>query len=177
MGRRNGAVFLVALALTGCASGGAFRTPVLMHAAQPEPGIVTAGQLQPSDIARLKAAGVREVIDLTRDSETPEFDEAAAVRAAGIQYENLPIHGAAGLTEANVRAFDALIRNSAHPIVVHCASSNRVGAMAALRAAWLQGQRADQAIETGKAWGLKGLEPEVRALLERGGPLKPSNPR
>jgi len=59
-----------------------------------------------------------------------------------------------------------LIRNAAHPIVVHCASSNRVGAMAALRAAWLQGQSADQAIETGKAWGLKSLEPEVRALLE-----------
>ena len=162
--------WVIVLALSGCATGGAFKTPTLMNAAQPQPGIVTAGQLQPSDIAVLKSIGVREIIDLTQDAETPDFDEAAAVRVAGIHYENLPIHGSAGLSEANVRAFDGLIRRSPRPLVVHCASSNRVGAMAALRAAWLQGQSPEQAIATGKAWGLNSLEPKVRALLE--GPAK-----
>jgi hypothetical protein len=51
---------------------------------------------------------------------------------------------------------------------VHCASSNRVGAMAALRAAWIDGRPTEEALQIGRAWGLKSLEPTVRARLEAG---------
>lgn len=126
--------------------------------------------MQPDDIARVREAGVRHVIDLTPDAETPDFDEAAAVRAAGLAYSNLPLRGAVDLTRENVIAFDTLVQKAKQPVLVHCASGNRVGAMAALRSAWVEGKPADEAIEIGKAWGLKGLEAEVRRRIESGTP-------
>jgi len=162
-------ILTTALAAAGCAS-----TPVpvaivtVAGAVSPAPGIVSAGRLAPADIARVRNAGIRHVIDLTPDAETPDFDEAAAVSAAGMRYSNLPLRGAVDLTRENVLAFDALVRNAERPLLVHCASGNRVGAIAALRAAWIDGRSADEAIAIGRAWGLKGLEVDVRQKLSEG---------
>lgn len=132
------------------------------------PDRVAAGKLEPADIPKLAAAGIKEVIDLRDDSETPDFDEAAAVRAAGMRYHSLPIRGPQDLTEENVRTLDALLRSAGDsPTLVHCASSNRVGALMALRAASLQGMSNDDAVEIGRAWGLGSLEPAVRERLAR----------
>lgn len=139
--------------------------PQVAAAISPSPGVVSAGRLKPEDIVRLKDAGIEYVIDLTPDDETPDFNEAKAVRSAGIDYSNLPVRGAADLTRANVIAFDQLMRNATRPVLVHCASGNRVGAMAALRAAWVEGKSEEDAITIGKAWGLKALEPQVRERI------------
>ncbi|WP_129649385.1 beta-lactamase hydrolase domain-containing protein [Peristeroidobacter agariperforans] len=139
--------------------------PQVAAAVSPSPGIIAAGRLKPEDIAQLNDAGIEHVIDLTPDDETPDFDEANAVRSAGINYSNLPVRGAADLTRENAIAFDRMMRNAKRPVLVHCASGNRVGAIAALRAAWLEGQSEEDAIAIGKTWGLKGLEPEVRERI------------
>ncbi|MEZ5562518.1 MAG: protein tyrosine phosphatase family protein [Gammaproteobacteria bacterium] len=129
---------------------------------------VGAGKLEPADIPKLAAGGIGTVIDLRDDSETPDFDEGAAVRAAGMRYQNLPIRGPQDLTAENVRTFDALLRSAGNtPTLIHCASSNRVGALMALRAGTLQGMSSEAAIELGKAWGLASLEPAVREQLAR----------
>ena len=160
---------VVALAGSGCASAThPTALPTVADAVSPAPGIVSGGRLAADDIARVRDAGIRHVIDLTPDAETPDFDEAAAVRAAGLLYSNLPLRGAVDLTRENVMTFDALVRDAERPVLVHCASGNRVGAMAALRAAWVDGKQVDEAIATGKAWGLKGLEEEVRHRIEAG---------
>ncbi|MGP1664621.1 MAG: hypothetical protein ACTS5I_01640 [Rhodanobacter sp.] len=139
----------------------------LSHVSFPEAHRVASGRLQPSDIATLKNAGIRQVIDLSDDSETPNFDEAAAMHAAGIGYHNLPIHGAADLTRKNLATFDHLLRNAGtQDTLVHCASSNRVGAMIALRAAQIHGQSTEAALAEGRRWGLKSLEASVRERLE-----------
>ena len=117
-------------------------------------------------MAALKRAGIEQVIDLSADSETPDFDEAAAVRAAGIGYHDLPIHGAGDLTRTRVRQFDRLLRDAGEqPTLVHCASSNRVGAMIALRVALVDGLPTDAALAEGRRWGMKSLEPAVRERL------------
>lgn len=160
------AVAIGCCALSGCASPLVqTRVPEVAEAVSPSRGIVSAGRLKPEDIARLKDAGIEHVIDLTPDDETPDFDEANAVRSADIDYSNLPVRGAADLTRENVLAFDQLMRNAKRPVLVHCASGNRVGAMAALRSAWVDGKSEEDAIAIGKAWGLKGLEPEVRKRI------------
>ncbi len=128
---------------------------------------VASGRLTSADVELLKRAGIVHVIDLSEDAETPDFDETSAVRAAGIQYDNLPIDGADGLNGDNVRRFDALIKKAGdEPTLIHCASSNRVGALMALRAATLQGKSTGEAIDIGKSWGLKSLEPAVRDGLK-----------
>ncbi len=161
---------LVALALAGCAgiSPSVTEMPALPQLAEPARGIFTSGRLTDVDIASIQRSGIREVIDLTLDSETPDFDEAAAARSRGLVYRNLPIKGADGLSMENVMAFDALLRSAKRPVLVHCASSNRVGAMAALKAAWVDGATTEQAIALGKSWGLKGLEAEVQTRLQSG---------
>lgn len=130
-------------------------------------GRYSAGQPTAEQLQTLSAHGIGVVIDLRADSETPELDEAALVRSLGLDYHNLPVGGAAGLTRDNVQALDRLIADAGdRPLLVHCASSNRVGAMMALREAWLRGATSEQALEVGRAWGMKGLESDVNALLQ-----------
>lgn len=164
---------LLSLLLVGCPWTASQATPLqsalsgLPHVSFPAPHRVASGRLQAGDMVALKSAGIRQVIDLSADSETPDFDEAAAMRSAGIAYHNLPIHGAADLTRANVAQFDRLLREAGdQPTLVHCASSNRVGAMIALRAALVDGQPAAAALAEGRRWGLKSLEPAVRERLQ-----------
>lgn len=138
----------------------------LPYLANPGPNLVTTGALQAKDIALIAKAGVRHVIDLRVDTETPDFDEGLAVRNAGMQYHNLPIRGAEDLTPDNAARFDRLISEvGAAPTLVHCSTSNRVGALAALRAAWIKDQPVEAALAEGRRWGLKGLEPAVRERL------------
>lgn len=126
----------------------------------------TSGKLQAGDVAVVAEAGIRHVINLRPDSETPEFNDVAAVRDAGLQYHSLPIRGAQDLTVENVARFDRLITEvGEQATLIHCSSSNRVGAMQALRAAWIQGRSTDIALAEGRRWGLKGLEAEVRDRL------------
>ena len=141
--------------------------PALDRFAKHADGILSGGRISADDLPALRAAGIARVIDLTPDVETPDFDEASAVRAAGLAYDNLPIAGAADLTPASVAAFDQLLRDVEGPALVHCASGNRVGALAALRAAWVQGADEEAAIAEGRRWGLRSLEGEVRTRLAR----------
>lgn len=167
-----------ALAAAGCATHGgrqgadevatmkeAAGSTVLDGLANPVEGIRSGGRISAADLPALDAAGVRHVIDLTPDEETPDFDEAAAVRAAGMRYDNLPIRGPADLTPQNVAIFDGLLAGIDAPALVHCASGNRVGALAALRAAWVDGADDEAAVAEGRRWGLRGLEDAVRARL------------
>ena len=144
------------------------QVPVIQGAKTPAAGVVATGKLGAADVARLRDSGIRHVIDLSLDAETPGFDEAGAMQAQGIGYSNLPVRGPADLTIDNVRTFDSLLRESPRPVLVHCASGNRVGAMAALRAAWLEDRSVDEAIAIGRAWGLTGLEDAVRTRIESG---------
>src|SRR5690606_33728588 len=143
------------------------QSPALSRFANPTPNIHTGGRITAEDLPALRAAGITHIIDLTPDDETPNFDEATAVRAAGLSYDNLPVAGAGDLSLASVTVFDHLLRGTDGPTLVHCASGNRVGAMAALRAAWLQGADEEAAIAEGRRWGLRSLEGKVREHLAR----------
>jgi len=181
MNRRatTGALAAALVLIAGCstapattaapASVGATAAPAqaLERFATPTEGILSGGRIDADDLPALRAAGIRHVIDLTPDVETPGFDEAAAVRAAGLAYYNLPIVGAGDLTPEAVVAFDQLLRGLEGPALVHCASGNRVGALAALRAAWMQGADDEAAIAEGRRWGLRSLETEVGSRLAR----------
>ena len=154
------------LAMAGCSIAPVPPSPPpISGAVSPAPGVLVAGRIAGPDLERLRAAGIRQVIDLTPDAETPDFDEAAAAHASGLGYSNLPLRGANDLNRDNVLAFDALMRDAQRPVLVHCASGNRVGAMAALRAAWIDHKSVEEAVAIGKAWGLKGLEDEVRRRI------------
>jgi uncharacterized protein (TIGR01244 family) len=114
----------------------------------------------------LKADGVQVVISLLPDGEQTVLDERAAVERTGLSYVSIPVASAADLTEANVLALDrALAEHSDEKVLVHCASGNRVGALLALRANWLHGASAEEALAIGQEAGMTRLEAPVRKLL------------
>jgi uncharacterized protein (TIGR01244 family) len=125
-----------------------------------------AGQPTPEELQRFAAEGGMHVIDLRAPAEDRGYDEAAAVDAAGMNYHNLPIVGAAGLTRENVSKLDNLLADTqGEKTLLHCASANRVGALMALRARWLQGASRSEALEIGRQHGLTSLQPRVEELL------------
>lgn len=128
--------------------------------------IIGAGQPHATQWPQLAAAGIRHVINLRPEAEQPGEDEAAQVAAAGMRYHHLPIGSAEDFSPAAVRALDAMLADAdGAPVLLHCATSNRVGALMALRAGWLQGADPDAAVAVGRDYGMTRLEPLVRALL------------
>ncbi|HEX6533303.1 MAG TPA: sulfur transferase domain-containing protein [Gemmatimonadaceae bacterium] len=99
------------------------------NGACPVDGVGTAGQPAESAWRELARAGYRTVVDLRAADEPRGHDEPAAVGAAGLSYVPLPVTQAT-LDDATFDRFREIVRDPARrPILVHCASSNRVGAL------------------------------------------------
>ncbi|MCK6546715.1 sulfur transferase domain-containing protein [Myxococcota bacterium] len=130
-------------------------------------GFVSAGQPTTADFERAKAAGYRAVINL-RTSDEKGVESGDDVRGLGLAYVQIPVAGEADLTEANARALAAALADPAHqPAIVHCGSANRSGALFALKAFFVDGRSAADAVEHGKRLGLAKLEGYVRELLTK----------
>ncbi len=133
----------------------------------PLPGVHTSGQPTPEQFAQLAAAGTTRVIQLRLATEKGTGWEEEQARAAGVQFVRLPIEGEGSLSIDNVRRFaDELQAARDGDLLVCCGSSNRVGALFALQAFWLDGKSSTDALAIGKAAGLTKLEPKVRELMQ-----------
>jgi len=164
--------FYLALWLAVCSVSAVFATdlPVELNGIQglqhPSENLYTAGQPPPASFAVFAKEGVRHVINLRPPAETPDFNEAAIVTQENMAYYNIPISGAADLTRDNVMLLDNLLSKIGdEKVLLHCSSSNRVGALVALRAAWIDGAAAEEAIKVGQRHGLTKLQPKVEHLL------------
>lgn len=135
------------------------------NAVVPAPGVRSGGQPSEAAFEQAAAAGYRTVINLRVPGERGTWDEEAKAAQLGMRYLSLPIAVDAGLNEANARRFAELLEEAERPVLLHCGSGNRIGAMFALKAFYLDGLDAEAAIAVGLASGLTRLEPAVRARL------------
>lgn len=136
----------------------------IRNAAVVSSDVVAAGQPTRAQISRLPENDFDTVVNLRTDGEL-EWDEEAAVEMGGLRYVHIPIGGADDLTEENAKALDDAIESAEGRVLVHCASSNRVGALFALRAAHVDDVDPDEALELGLRAGLTRLEDAVRTQL------------
>ena len=90
--------------------------------------------------------------------------------AESLDYSPLPITGADAVSVENARKLGELLESFDGPVVVHCGSGNRVGALVALLEAD-RGASAEEALEAGRAAGLTRLEGLVKERLaaDKGG--------
>jgi uncharacterized protein (TIGR01244 family) len=132
---------------------------------QPVDGITAAGQPDKAAFAVFAENGYKAVVDLRTAGEARGLDEQAVVEELGMEYVAFPIDRD-DINFENAQALDELIGSYDAPVLVHCASSNRVGALLALRAS-LGGADDEVAIEAGKRGGLTRLEGEVREVLSQ----------
>lgn len=128
-------------------------------------GVASCGLLDDAQLARAREAGCRTVVNLCPLAEQ-KIDEQAVAGRLGLRYEHIPVAGAADLTRDNALRLAAILNEpGGTPVIVHCASGNRAGALLALKAFFADGSDPDQAIAIGRAAGLATLEPAVRAIM------------
>lgn len=129
----------------------------------PVDGITSAGQPDEAALKVFAEQGYTTVIDLRTAGEDRGMDEASVVAEIGMRYVQLPI-GPDSISFENAKALDKLIADAAGPVLVHCGSGNRVGALLALRKS-LAGADDASALEYGKEGGLTSLEAHVTEIL------------
>ncbi len=142
----------------------AFLALGIAHAAAPPlPATFCSGQMTPEQFDRLPGVGIRRVVSLRRANEDGTGWEEARAKQLGLEFVRIEIGGADDLTQANAERLSAALAPQ-QPTLVACGSSNRVGALFALRA-FQGGASPDAALQLGKQCGLTKLEPDVRRKL------------
>jgi len=143
----------------------AIQDAEILNLAAPSENVLTSGQPTQEQFQLLASSGVKHIVNL-RPAEEQDWDEEAYVKSLGMEYHSIPVAGAAGVSLEKAQTLNELLSNlSGEPVLVHCASSNRVGALHALTASHNEGATVDTAIAAGKEWGLTSLEPAVRGML------------
>jgi protein tyrosine phosphatase (PTP) superfamily phosphohydrolase (DUF442 family) len=137
----------------------------LPNEAHPLPGVTTGGVPDRTMLEAAVAQGYRTVVDLRSDAERdPALAELVA--ELGLELFAIAIAGPDDLDRDAVTQLGVLLADSnKRPMIIHCASGNRVGALLALEAHEVEGLSAADALARGLAGGLTRLEPAVRERL------------
>jgi uncharacterized protein (TIGR01244 family) len=168
------AALVALLAFASLAGASGTETFGISNATFPEPGVMAAGQPTGEQLQLLAEEGYKTVIDLRPAEEPHGFNEPEAARQNGLAYVNIPVT-AQTLDQATVDKFLETMKKAEHPVLLHCASSNRVGA---LYYAWLvleKGVPAKEAMAKAKAAGLRSpelVEKAEKLVSERQPPAK-----
>lgn len=126
------------------------------------PDLATAGQPSPEALAQLRDMGFKTVLSLRTPPEGPA-DERALVESQGLRYVQVPITPET-FSLADVEAVQKVLDDpAAGPVLLHCASSNRVGGVWAVLQA-RRGATIEQALAAGR---VAGLHSEIMAAAVR----------
>jgi len=113
---------------------------------------------QPSDMAfgKLAASGFRSVVDLRTAGEGADLEkERKLVEQSGMRYFNVPVVSSAPRPE-QADEFLQIVNEKAHqPMLIHCATANRVGAFMMIFRVLEQGWSEDKALEEAERIGLR----------------------
>jgi uncharacterized protein (TIGR01244 family) len=142
------------LALVSVQSPAQTDLPPIRNFLQVNKEFCTGGQPRLEHFDKLKADGVKAVLNLRQPSEHRADEEQAAVAKAGLKYFNIPVQYT-NPTDAQVDEFLKITDDPANrPMFIHCTAAIRVGAFWAIRRAVRDGLPVDQAIEDGRKVGL-----------------------
>jgi len=105
--------------------------PGITNFARVETTVACAGATTPGALAEVKRMGYASVVNLRQASEAgADIDaEAAAAKAAGLNYVHLPFNAAAPDPMLVDNFLKAVTNPSNQPAFIHCASSNRAAAL------------------------------------------------
>ena len=131
---------------------------------KPVDGLTTAGQPDAAALKIFAEHGYTTVIDLRTEPEDRGMDEASVIGELGMEYIILPIGSAEAISFENAKKLDKLIADADGPVLVHCGSANRVGALLALSKS-LGGADDEAAIDYGREAGMSSLEGRVQQVL------------
>ena len=137
------------------------------NAAEPSVGLLTGGQPSEEQFSEAKRLGFKSIVNLRGIGEPGTDTAPALMTGLGMEYVHIPVSGPHDISIDKARALSDALERLHGPIMVHCASGNRVGALFAMRAFHILGESAEAALEIGRASGMTRLEPFVRSKLTR----------
>ena len=105
--------------------------PGVTNFAKLETTVACGGATTPEAVPELKKMGFKSIINLRLPTEPgANVDaEAAASKAAGINFFNIPFSGQAPDPKVADRFLDAITAPGNEPAYIHCSAGNRAGAM------------------------------------------------
>ncbi len=123
--------------------------------AQVETTVACAGAVTPSAVASIKKMGFASIINLRLDTEKgADIDaEAAAAKAAGINFFHLPLNGNAPDPAVADRFLKTITEPGNQPAFIHCASGNRAAAMWLIKRVLVDKWDNDRALEEASQLG------------------------
>ncbi len=126
--------------------------------------IATSGVVGNAGVKALAEQGVKTIIDLRTEAEGIE-DEKIAVESTGMRYINIPVTSA-GISDRQLAIFSDMIEKAEKPVLIHCASGNRAGALwTAYRIS--KNIAPDIAFEEGRTAGMQpDMEAKIKATLK-----------
>ena len=131
----------------------------------PVNGVTSAGQPDEQALRVFADSGYVAVIDMRGINENRGLeDEQASVEATGMEYIAFPITSGDEISFDSARKLDGLLGDLDGPVLIHCGSGNRVGAVLALRHS-LSGADNEESLEHGRDAGMTSLEAAVRERL------------
>lgn len=126
-----------------------------------------SGQPDGAALEQAKTEGVKVVVNLRAASES-DWDEQAAAEALGLTYYSVPVPGDQPFQREAFERVEALVsQHRDGGVLIHCSSSNRVGAWLTAHLVEKHGLPADEAIAVGRRAGITkpAIETKVRAYL------------
>ena len=133
---------------------------------EPVDGITASGQPDEDALKVFADSGYSVVIDMRGPDEDRGMDDyEGAVESTGMQYLAFPVVGAGQVSLETAAKLDEVLQGLDGPVLMHCGSGNRVGAVLALRES-LNGANDEESIQFGEDAGMTRLEPRVREVLE-----------
>jgi uncharacterized protein (TIGR01244 family) len=136
--------------------------------------ICTGGQPTMEELEKLKAEGVKSVVNLRRPSEYNAEEEAAKVKELGLRYFHIPFDTNAPKDEPVDEFLKVMADKSNLPVFIHCTVANRVGGFWLIRRVLVDGWTVEKAEEEAKKIGLTNVKTREFALdyIERHKPSK-----
>ena len=126
-------------------------------------GIYLGSQPAQADLTQAKEAGIKTVVSLRHTAEVKDWDEAAWVREQGLLWIQIPWNGPEQLTDESFDRSRDTLRSAEKPMLVHCGSGNRVGAVWIAFRVLDEGVALEAAVTEAKTIGLKTPEFETKA--------------
>jgi uncharacterized protein (TIGR01244 family) len=128
--------------------------PPIRNFLQVNPDFCTGGQPRLEHFAKLKADGVKAVLNLRTPGEHRADEEQQAVEKAGLRYFNIPVVYT-NPTDTQVDEFLKITDDPANrPMFIHCTAAIRVGAFWMIRRSMRDGLSPDAALEDARKVGL-----------------------
>jgi uncharacterized protein (TIGR01244 family) len=94
------------------------------------PGLATGGQPSAETLAKLKELGFKTVVNLRTSGEAPIVaQEKTVVESQGLRYVSIPVTAGTFSSDDAEAVRRILDDEGAAPVLLHCTSANRVGAV------------------------------------------------